>query len=161
MKLSKNLSLSEVTKSGTATRRGIDNTPNSNHLENLKVIAKNVFQKIRNHFEEPIFISSGYRSSELNKAIGGSQTSQHSKGQAIDIDQDNKFTSVKNIDVFNYIKDELSFDQLIAEFPKKGNPAWVHVSFVSKSKNRNQVLVAKKVAGITKYIPYNSEDDLK
>lgn len=159
MQLSKNLALSEVTRSETAKRRGISNMPTPEHIENFKKLAENVFQPIRDHFGVPIRISSGYRSKELNTAIGGSLSSQHCQGEAIDIDMDG--TTVTNAEIFNYIKDNLNFDQLIAEFPENGNPAWVHVSYESTGKQRKQILVAKKVGGGTKYIPYKSDADLK
>jgi len=109
MKLSKNLSLAEFTRSSTAKRRGIDNNPDKDHLEAAKQLADNIFQPIREHFGKAIFISSGYRSDALNKAIGGSATSQHSKGEAIDIDMDG-YPGPSNTDVFEYIKDNLPFD---------------------------------------------------
>jgi len=151
MKLSKNLQLAEVTRSETAKRRKIDNTPTQQHIENLKILANNVFQPLRDHFGVPIYISSGYRSEALNKAIKGSKTSQHCKGEAIDIDNDLANNGVTNRDIFEYIRDNLQFDQLINEFPIKGNPSWVHVSF-SKDKNRNQVLKAYKDSrNVTRY----------
>jgi hypothetical protein len=159
MQLSKNLSLSEVTRSETAKRRGISNMPTPEHIENFKKLAENVFQPIRDHFGVPIRISSGYRSKELNTAIGGSLSSQHCQGEAIDIDMDG--TSITNAQIFHFIKDNLNFDQLIAEFPVNGNPAWVHVSYESTGKQRKQILVAKKVGGATKYIAYKSDADLK
>lgn len=151
MQLSKNLSLAEMTISETAKRRGIANQSTPEHLNNMEVLAEKVFQPIREHFKIPIHISSGYRSKALNKAIGGSQTSQHSTGQAMDIDMDN--TSITNAQVFHWIKDNLQFDQLIWEFGTAKNPDWVHVSFVAprKGKNRNQILVAKKIDGKTSY----------
>lgn len=156
MRLTTNLSLSEMTKSDTAIRLGIDNNPCDEHLGNLILWAENIFQPIRNHFQEPIFVSSGYRSPELNKAISGSSaTSQHSKGQAGDIDMDNKGGTVTNRDVFDFILDHLDFDQLILEFPDEDeNPAWVHVSYDSHELNRQEVLVAVKENGKTKYYPY-------
>lgn len=159
MKISEHLSLAEVTRSETAKRKGISNNPTPEHLENFKLLAENVFEKVRNHFGVPIHISSGYRSKELNDAIGGSQTSQHSKGQAIDIDMDGSGDGVSNLDIFHYIKDNLQFDQLIAEFPQKGHPDWVHVSYTANS-NRKQILVAKKVGGKATYIPYKTDKDL-
>ena len=159
MQLSKNLALSEVTRSETAKRRGISNMPTPEHIENFKKLAENVFQPIRDHFGVPIRISSGYRSKELNTAIGGSLSSQHCQGEAIDIDMDG--TSITNAQIFNFIKDNLNFDQLIAEFPVNSNPAWVHVSYESTGKQRKQILVAKKVGGATKYIAYKSDADLK
>ena len=158
MQLSTNLSLAEVTRSETAKRRGISNMPTPEHIENFKKLASNIFQPIREHFGKPILISSGYRSAELNKAIGGSLSSQHCSGEAIDIDMDG--TDITNKQIFDYIKDNLTFDQMIAEFPKQGNPDWVHVSFAANRSQRKQILVAKKVNGKTTYIPYKSDTDL-
>jgi len=151
MNLSKNLTLAEMLRSESAKRKGIENKPLPEHLENMKLLAENVFQPIRDHFGIPIHISSGYRSKELNKAIGGSQTSQHSKGQAIDIDMDN--TSITNAQIFHWIKSNLEFDQLIWEFGTTKNPDWVHVSY-AKSGNRKQVLIARKIAGKTTYLNF-------
>jgi hypothetical protein len=159
MQLSKNLALAEVTRSETAKRKGISNMPTPEHLENFKKLAENVFQPIREHFGKPIHISSGYRSKALNTAVGGSLSSQHCTGEAIDIDMDG--TEITNAQIFHFIKDNLNFDQLIAEFPVNGNPAWVHVSYESTGKQRKQILVAKKVGGATKYIAYKSDADLK
>jgi hypothetical protein len=153
MKLSKNLTLAEVTKSNTASRLGIDNSPTSEHITNLIKVANNIFQPIRDHFEKPIFISSGYRSEALNNAIGGSKTSQHSKGESIDIDND-AVEYPTNRMIFDYIKDHLEFDQLIYEFGDDKNPAWVHVSFTESKQNRRQVLKAVKIDGKTKYLNY-------
>lgn len=156
MKLSKNLSLHEVTKSQTALRRNISNEPTEEHLENLKILAERVFQPIRDYFNEPIYISSGYRSKALNKAIGGSKTSQHCLGQAIDIDQDNRGTNVTNMKVFNYIRYHLDFDQLIFEYSNPdGSPAWIHVSY-NKNGNRNEILRAVKVGRKTIYHKWNN-----
>lgn len=154
MQLSKNLTLAEMLRSESAKRAGIKNTPTDDHINNMEQLAEKIFQPIRDHFGIPIHISSGYRSKELNKAIGGSQTSQHSKGQAIDIDMDN--TSITNAQIFHWIKSNLEFDQLIWEFGTTKNPDWVHVSFVAsgKGKNRKQVLMAKKIAGKTTYQNY-------
>ncbi len=143
MKLSNNLSLGEFTHSQTAKRRGIDNTPSPEHLKAAKALAENIFQPIRRHFAVPIYLSSGYRSAALNEAIGGSKTSQHSKGEAIDIDMDFR-KGPKNYDVFQFIKEFLDFDQLIWEFGTKDNPDWVHVSYNSDGEQRGQILVAKR-----------------
>ncbi len=151
MKLSKNLNLAEVTRSETAKRRKIDNAPTDEHIENLRILAANIFQPMRDHFGKPIYISSGYRSEALNKAIKGSKTSQHCKGEALDIDNDNANNGVTNRDIYEFIRDNLKFDQLINEFPVKGNPSWVHVSY-SKTQQRNQVLKAYKDSrNITRY----------
>jgi hypothetical protein len=153
MQLSTNLSLAEVTRSETAKRRGISNMPTAEHIENFKKLAINIFQPIREHFGKPILISSGYRSAELNKAIGGSLSSQHCSGEAIDIDMDG--TDITNKQIFDYIKDNLNFDQMIWEFGTDANPDWVHVSFAANRSQRKQILVAKKVNGKTTYIPYS------
>jgi len=153
MKLSKNLTLAEVIRSESAKRNGIDNTPTAKHLENLKVIANNVFQPIREYFKTAINISSGYRSEKLNRLVPGtSLTSQHSIGEALDIDMDG--TKIKNSQIFHYIKDNLEFDQLIWEMGDDSNPAWVHVSYKAEGKQRKQVLKAIKKNGDVKYIPY-------
>jgi len=154
MKLSENLSLSEVIRSESAKRRGIDNMPTPEHLANLKILAEKIFQPIRENFRVPIHISSGYRSRKLNAAISGSATSQHCTGEALDIDMDGSPHGVTNLDIFNFIKDKLDFDQVINEFPKNGNPDWVHVSYKVKGGNRKQVLKAVKVNNQTKYIPF-------
>lgn len=151
MKISEHLSLPEVTRSETAKRKGISNMPTAEHLQNFKILAENVFEKIRVNFRVPIHISSGYRSKELNDAIGGSKTSQHSTGQAIDIDMDGNSNGVTNADIYNYIKDNLVFDQLIWEFGTDKNPDWVHVSY-AEGKNRKQILKAVKVGGKTQYL---------
>lgn len=151
MQLSKNLSLAEVVRSESAKRRGINNLPTAEHLENLKDLALNVFQPIRDHFKVPIHISSGYRSRILNNAVNGAAKSQHCLGQAIDIDVDG--TSITNKQVFDYIKDNLDFDQLIFEFGTDKNPDWVHVSY-SKDNNRKQVLRAKRNGIKTYYTNY-------
>lgn len=155
MKLSKNLSLSEFVRSNTAKRRGIDNTPKGEHLDAAKTLAETIFQPIREHFATPIFISSGYRSAALNEAIGGSKTSQHSKGEAIDIDMDGR-RGPDNEDVFYFIKDNLDFDQLIWEFGTDERPDWVHVSYNYDGAQRGQILVAKRNSkGKVYYENYN------
>jgi hypothetical protein len=161
MQLSKNLALAEVTRSETAKRKGISNMPTPEHIENFKKLAENVFQPIRDHFGCPIHISSGYRSEALNKAIGGAgkmvngkyvPSSQHCTGEAIDIDMDG--TSITNKQVFDYIKENLNFDQLIWEFGTDANPDWVHVSYESTGKQRKQVLKAVKKGSATSYVPF-------
>jgi len=154
MKISEHLDLSEVTRSETAKRKGVSNEPTPEHLENFKKLADNVFEPIRNHFGVPIHISSGYRSKALNAAIGGSATSQHCKGEAIDIDMDGSSKGVTNKMVFDYIKANIKFDQMIWEFGSDTNPDWVHVSYDSDGKQRGQILKAIKSNGATKYVPY-------
>ena len=152
MKLSENLDLSEITRSESAKRNGISNTPTPEHIENLKALAEKIFQPIRDHFKKPIRISSGYRSKELNAKVGGSATSQHSKGQAIDLDNDG--TDITNREIFDFVKDNLPFDQLIYEFGDDDNPDWVHISYNRNGQQRGQVLKAYKLNGQTKYFPY-------
>ena len=152
MQLSENLSLAEVIRSETAKRKGVSNMPTPEHIENFKLLATKIFQPIREHFGKPIHISSGYRSAELNKAIGGASSSQHCTGEAIDIDMDG--TSITNAQIFEFIKNNLEFDQLIWEFGTKSNPDWVHVSYESTGKQRKQILIATKVNGKTVYSPF-------
>ena len=147
--ISKHLSFEEATRSATADKLGIvNNNPNQSVVENMKALAENVFEPIREHFKKPIFVSSMFRGIPLNNAIHGSFTSQHCSGQAMDLDMGkNKPT---NAEVFNYIKTNLKFDQLIWEFGNDKEPDWVHVSF-STTKNRGQILKAKKQNGRTIY----------
>ena len=141
MNLSKNLSLAEVTKSLTAKRLGIDNTPDEWTTENLRQLAINVFQPLRSAFGTPIYVSSGYRSAELNTAIGGSGRSQHVEGRALDLDAD-VYGGCTNAQIFNWIKENVEFDQLIWEFGDDDNPDWVHVSYVYDGINRKRCLKA-------------------
>ena len=150
MKLSKNLKLSEAVKSITAERLGIDNTPNDQEINNLKSIAENIFQPIRDHFGVPVGISSGFRCKKLNAAIGGSKTSQHMSGSALDIDAD-MYGKITNKQVFDYIRENLDFDQLIWEFGNDENPSWVHVSYQHNDENRKRVLKAYRLNGETRY----------
>jgi hypothetical protein len=155
MKLSEHLDLSEVVRSESAKRKGISNMPTAEHIENFKLLAEKVFEPIRNHFRCPIYISSAYRSKELNASIpGASATSQHCTGEAIDLDMDGTPHGVSNRMVFDYIKDNLNFDQLIYEFGDAQNPDWVHVSYESTGKQRKQILKASRVNGKTVYTPY-------
>jgi hypothetical protein len=155
MKISEHLDLSEVIRSETAKRHGISNMPTEEHIANFKLLAENVFEKVRNNFRCPIHISSGYRSKELNACtLGASPTSQHSTGEAIDIDMDGSANGVTNTMVFNYIKDNLEFDQLIWEFGTSENPDWVHVSYESTGKQRKQILKATRINGKPHYSPF-------
>ena len=150
MKLSENFSLEELTKSQTATRKGIDNTPSPEHQENLKRLSENVLQPVRDHFSKVVTISSGYRSPELCTAIGSKITSQHAKGQAADFE----IFGVSNKALADYIDSELHYDQLILEYWYESDPnsGWVHCSF-SEGQNRKQYLRAYKEDGKTKYEP--------
>jgi hypothetical protein len=151
MKISANLNLAELTRSDSAKRHGIDNTPTAEHLENFKLLAEKVFEPIRAHFGVPIHISSGYRSEALNDFIKGSLSSQHCKGEAIDIDMDGSSSGVTNKMVFDFIVANLEWDQCIHEFGTDSNPDWVHVSY-TKGKNRKQKLKAVRTNGKTSYI---------
>jgi len=154
--ISKHISEKEGSKSVTAIRLGIDNTPDAEAMANMKLIAEKVFEPLREYVGGPIKINSFYRSPALNEAIGGAsdksgrQTSQHCKGQAIDIDD--IYGHKTNKEMFEWIKDNLDFDQMIYEFGSEDNPDWVHVSYVSEDKNRNRVLKAVRDDGKTKYI---------
>ena len=150
MRLSKNLTLAEVTKSATAIKKGISNEPTIEHMENLKAVAENVFQPVRDYFNTPVAITSGYRSRELNDIIGGSAASQHCKGQALDIDC-HVYGGLSNREVFEYIREHTNFDQLIWEFGTSYEPAWVHVSYKKEGRNRYESLVAYKQEGKTRY----------
>jgi zinc D-Ala-D-Ala carboxypeptidase len=151
MNLSKNLTLFEMIRSDMAKRKGVSNQPTPEHIENMKVLAEKIFQPIREHFGVPIYISSGYRSAALNKKIGGSRTSQHLTGEAIDIDMDGH-PHVSNVQIFNFIRANLIFDQLIWEFGNNSNPDWVHVSYNTSGTNRRDVLRATKGTFGTKYV---------
>ena len=148
MKLSKNFTLQEFTKSQTALRMGIDNTPNEEHMEAAEFLFANVVQKVRDNFG-PTVINSGYRGPALNEAVGGSSRSQHCKGQAVDIE----CPGVPNADVAQWIVDNLEFDQVVLEFYTPGIPdsGWVHVSYNNKGENRRSILTAVKENGKTVY----------
>jgi hypothetical protein len=147
--ISKHISYKEATFSRTATRLDINNTPNEDQLRSMKTIAEEVFEPLRSYVGGPIKINSFYRCPELNKAIGGSTTSQHCKGQAMDIDD--TFGRCTNAEMYEFIKKHLDFDQMIWEFGDDSNPNWVHVSYVSPDKNRKRCLKAYKENGKTKY----------
>jgi hypothetical protein len=150
MQISKYVSLKEATKSDYAIRKQINNIPDDGQLVAMKNVATNVFDKVREHFGKPIGISSFFRSKEINKAIGGSINSDHCNGCAIDIDAD-IFGGVTNKQIFEFIKSDLEFDQLLWEFGDSNEPAWVHVSLRSNGVNRKQVLEAVKIGGKTHY----------
>ena len=142
MKLSKNLSLAEVTKSNTAKRLGINNVPDDEWvIENLRQIVVNVFQPLRDAFGCPIYVSSGYRGLELNRAIGGSLRSQHMEGRALDLDAD-VYGKCTNSQIFEWIRENVEFDQMVWEFGDTDNPDWVHVSYVHGGVNRGRCLKA-------------------
>ena len=143
--ISKYITYEEATASSKAKELKINNDPNSKQLTNMKLLAENIFEKVREHFDTPIYISSFFRSSKLNTKLKGSSTSQHcaNVGAAMDIDSD-VYKGVTNSEIFNYILENLNFDQLIWEFGNDENPDWVHISYVSDILNRKEVLKAYK-----------------
>lgn len=151
--ISKYLTLKEATYSQTAIAKKIDNRPNEDQLEAMRFVATKIFDPVREFVGAPLYASSFFRSAALNKLIGGSsKTSQHMKGEAIDIDCD-MFGNSTNLEVFEFIRKNLSFDQLILEYPDAiGKPSWIHVSLCrDSSKNRQEILVKLQA----KYIPYS------
>ena len=140
MKIANNFELKEFTKSQTAARKGIDNNPSNEIIKNLQTVARKICQPIRNHFDRPVYITSGYRSETLNKSIGGSSTSQHVFGQAADME----IPGISNYDMAIWIRDNLDFDQLILENYTEGvpNSGWVHCSYVNSNKNRKEIMTA-------------------
>ena len=138
MQLSKHFSLKEMTKSMTAQRKGIDNTPGSAEIKSLGDLCYEVLEPLRAHFDKPVTITSGYRSEALCEAIGSKKTSQHAKGQAVDFE----IAGVPNIKLAYWIQANCDFDQLILEFYNPDDPAggWVHCSYNEKGSNRKQVL---------------------
>lgn len=158
--ISKYISFAQATWSDTAIRRGIINLPGSRELRAMKLLA----EKVHTPICEKLFggasvpFTSFYRSPKLNRVIGGAKTSQHVMGEAIDLDADG--TSVSNAVLFYWILRNLEFDQLIAEYPKKGEPAWVHVSYTGKRTLRKEALIAVKKGGNTVYLPYIGNENL-
>jgi len=148
-RISKHISLKEGVKSHTATRLSIDNTPCDLDLINMKTIAEKVFEPLREFVGGPISINSFYRSPKLNSAIGGSTSSQHCKGCALDIDDTYGYKT--NAEMFEYIKCNLDYDQMIWEFGDDINPDWVHISYVSEDANRRRLLKATRINGKTNY----------
>ena len=151
MKLSEHFNLKEFTKSETATRKRIDNTPNAQHAQNLKNVCDKILEPVRKHFGKPVRINSGYRGPALNAAVGGSSKSQHCNGEAVDFEID----GLPNPELAKWVSENCDFDQIILEFydPKEGpNSGWVHASY-SAGKNRKQKLTAVTVNGKTVYKP--------
>jgi len=148
-KISKHISYKEGTRSITALRKGINNIPNDYELANMETVAANIFEPLREWVGGPIKINSFFRCDELNTAIGGSSNSQHCQGRAIDIDD--TYGHKTNAEMFEYIKENLNFDQIIWEFGTDTNPDWVHVSYVSEEQNRNRCLKASRENGKTVY----------
>jgi zinc D-Ala-D-Ala carboxypeptidase len=150
MQLTKNFSLAEMIKSETALRRGLDNTPGEAEIANMRKLAENVLQPVRDAYGRGVKVNSGFRHPDVNAAVGGSRTSDHCKGQAADIE----IPGVANADLAQWIADNLEFRQLILEFYTPGIPdsGWVHVSYV-EGDNKKQILTAMKENGKTVYKP--------
>ena len=148
--ISEHISYKEGVYSITATRLGVENIPNDEQLDNMELLAEKVFEPIREWVGGPIKVNSFFRGLKLNTAIGGAKSSQHMKGQAIDIDD--TFGLATNAEMYHWIKENLDFDQLIWEFGDDDNPNWLHVSYVSKEDNRNRCLKAYKEQGRSKYM---------
>jgi zinc D-Ala-D-Ala carboxypeptidase len=150
MNLTKNFTLAEMTKSETALRYDMDNTPGEQETAALKLLAEKVLQPVRDHFGRGVKVNSGFRHPEVNAKVGGSKTSDHCRGQAADIE----IPGVPNAELAEWIKDNLEFRQLILEFYTPGIPdsGWVHVSYVAED-NKKQVLTATKQNGKTVYLP--------
>lgn len=150
MQLTRHFSLEEMTVSPTAKRLGLSNTPTAEHIENMRYCCEKILEPVRAHFGKPVTVNSSYRSPAVNKAVGGSKTSQHVNGQAIDFE----IAGVDNKVVADWIADNLEFDQVILEFYTSGNKnsGWVHASIKKEGKNRRQRLIASKSkAGGTVY----------
>jgi zinc D-Ala-D-Ala carboxypeptidase len=150
MRLSKNFTLPELTKSETALRKGMDNTPTGDALANLQILTDKVLQPVRDHFAKGVKVNSGYRSPDVNAAVGGSRTSDHCRGMAADIE----IPGVPNAELAQWIADNLAFTQLILEFYTPGIPdsGWVHVSY-DPSNLKKQLLTATRRDGKTVYLP--------
>ena len=148
--ISEHVSYKEGVFSVTATRLGVDNTPNDEQLANMELVAEKVFEPLREWVGKPIKVNSFFRGLKLNTAIGGAKKSQHMKGQAMDIDDN--YGHATNAEMYYWIKENLDFDQLIWEFGDDENPNWLHVSYVSKEDNRNRCLKAYKEQGRSKYM---------
>jgi hypothetical protein len=152
MKVSKYFTLEEFTKSQTAVRKGIDNSPSPEHLQNIRMLARNVLDPIREYYARPVYLSSGYRSPALNRAVGGSSKSQHCNGEAADTE----VAGIGNPALARWIIKNLEFDQIILEFfnPAEGpNSGWVHVSYTMHRPMRRNVITAVKRNGKTEYLP--------
>ena len=150
MKISDHITYAEAIHSNTAKRKGIDNTPSETQVEAMKLLAEKIFEPLREWVGGPIKVNSFFRSEALNESIGGASSSQHCKGQAIDIDD--VYGKKTNADMYHWIQTNLDYDQMIWEFGDENNPDWVHVSYVSEEKNRNRCLKAYREDGRTKYM---------
>ena len=149
-KISEHISYKEGMHSNTALRRGLDNTPGPEQLKCMMEIGRDLFEPLREWVGGPIKITSMFRGEPVNTAIGGSKNSQHMKGQALDLDD--TYGHKTNAEMYHYIKDNLTFDQLIWEFGTDENPNWIHMSYVTHRENRKRLTIAKKVNGRTRYV---------
>lgn len=147
-KISEHLSFKEATHSNTAQQLGLQNKPKADHIKNMETLGEKLFEPLREWVDGPIKVNSFFRSEELNSRIGGALSSAHLSGQAIDITTMGKKT---NLEMFDYIRKNLDFDQLISEYPVNGEPKWIHISYKNKKDNRKQVLEIKKKG---KYVIY-------
>lgn len=146
--ISKHITYDEGVVSATGARKGIKNIPPPSILKNMKATAEALFEPLREKFG-PVIVISFYRSPELNRMVGGSKTSAHMTGHAIDVMHTNGFT---NADIFNFFKNGcIPYDQIIWEFGTSKEPQWVHIGYNSKGHNRRQALKATKVKGKTVY----------
>jgi hypothetical protein len=149
MNLTKNFTLAEMTKSETALRYDIDNTPSEQEISAMKLLAEKVLQPVRDHFGKGVKVNSGFRHPDVNQKVGGSRNSDHTRGQAADIE----IPGVANAELAQWIKKNLEYNQLILEFYTPGIPdsGWVHVSYIPED-NKKQVLTATKKDGKTVYL---------
>ena len=159
IEVSKYVSYNEVIRSATALRKNIENIPTEIQLDRIIILAKEVFDPLREWCAGRVKINSIFRSKKLNTSIGGAKSSQHlaNKGAAMDIDD--VYSHKTNLEMFYYIKDNLEFDQIIAEFPVDGQPKWIHVSY-NEGANRSNALIAIKEQGRTKYVRYEGNEGL-
>jgi hypothetical protein len=155
-KLTEHFTVEELTASPTAKAKGIPNTPTPEHLENMKYVCEKILEPVRTHFGKAVTINSSYRCPALNKAVGGSTTSQHVNGEAVDFE----IQGISNKVVADWVSENLEFDQVILEFYVEGdkNSGWVHASIKKGGGNRKQKLIAKKDGTSTKYVPTNDFD---
>lgn len=150
--ISENIGYDEATRSRTAEKRGLDNTPSQEHLANMRRVAAEVFEPLRREVAQgPLAVTSFYRSAAVNRAVGGASSSQHTCGEAIDMDAD-VYGGCTNRGLFDYVRKHLRFDQLIWEFGDDRSPDWIHVS-LKASGNRGEVLRSVKRGGKTHYLP--------
>ena len=149
MKISDHITYAEAIHSNTAKRKGIDNTPNQTQVDAMKLLSEKIFEPLREFVKGPIKVNSFFRSMALNEAIGGVASSQHCKGQAIDIDDVYGYKT--NAEMYKWLKENLDFDQMIWEFGTDMQPNWIHISYVSEEENRNKCLKAYKEHNRTKY----------